>query len=206
MMMALLQKFWICFTLFCCTIAVVVLPVNNVNGFSVVFMARKGRGNLKQKINDDGASSSASGGALQKMSSLNRGKGQEITGVTLPSEGKIRGWEFGQGLRMACANVNGNFYAIQGQCPRCGFDLYKGDLIVNDAAFQDLPRLACPTCSTTYGLKSGKVGPSLTRKGLAGFVGGLAKTATVNDSNKNAKTFMITRDEDGRVYCRDKSG
>jgi nitrite reductase/ring-hydroxylating ferredoxin subunit len=180
----------------CCSCTI--FPV--VKGFNVVFMARKGRGNLKQKLNDDLRS------APQKTSSLNRGKGQEITGVTLPSEGSIRGWEFGQGVRMACANVNGNFYAIQGQCPRCGFDLYKGDLIVNDAAFQDLPRLACPTCSTTYGLKSGKVGPPLTRKGLAGFVGNLAKTATVSDSNKNAKAFMITRDEDGRVYCRDKSG
>ena len=45
--------------------------------------------------------------------SLNRGRGQEITGVTLPAEGRLKGWEFGQGVRMACANVNGQFFALQ---------------------------------------------------------------------------------------------
>ncbi len=138
-----------------------------------------------------------------KIASLNQGRGQEITGVTLPAEGNVKGWEFGKGQSITCANVEGNFYAIQGDCPRCAFDLYKGDLI-NDEAFGDLPRIACPTCATTFSLKSGAHGPALKRTGLAGFVGGLAKTATVNDAMKDAKAFVITRDEDGRVFMKER--
>ena len=67
--------------------------------------------------------------------------------------GKIKGWEFGEKQRLACANVDGSFYVVQGECPRCAFDLFKGD-IVTDPAFEDkpgdLPRIACPTCSTTF--------------------------------------------------------
>ena len=51
--------------------------------------------------------------APRSSKSLNRGRGQEITGVTLPAEGRLKGWEFGQGVRMACANVNGQFFALQ---------------------------------------------------------------------------------------------
>jgi nitrite reductase/ring-hydroxylating ferredoxin subunit len=135
--------------------------------------------------------------------SLNKGRGQEITGVTLPAAGEIKGWEFGDGVRMACANVNGRYYAVQGDCPRCGFDLWKGDLIRDDPDFDDLPRVACPTCSTTYSLRTGKRGPPLKRTGLQAFVGGLAKSATMNDAMKDAKVFQITRDDDnGKVYCR----
>ena len=94
-------------------------------------------------------------------------------------------------------------FTLSGDCPRCAFDLYRGDLIANDPGFEDLPRVACPTCSTTYSMVSGKHGPPIKRSGLAGFVGGLAKTATTNDAGKNAEAFQITIDEDdGRVYCR----
>ena len=105
---------------------------------------------------------------------------------------------------MVCANVEGKLYALEGQCPRCGFDLYRGDLISNDPAWDDLPRIACPTCSTTYGMRSGRKGPPMKRKGLAGFVGNLAKTATVDASSSDAKAYIITRDDDGRVYCRER--
>jgi len=122
----------------------------------------------------------------------------------LETEGNVKGWEFGAGQRIACANVDGNLYAIQGDCPRCAFDLYKGD-IVTDEAFGDLPRLACPTCATTFSLKTGKHGPALKRSGLAGFVGGLAKTATINEASADAKAFVITRDqESGRVYMKER--
>lgn len=110
---------------------------------------------------------------------------------------------------MACCNVNGRYFAIQGECPRCAFDLWKGDLIADDdAAWEDLdlPRVSCPTCSTTYSMRTGKYGPPLKRKGLQAFVSGLAKSATVNDAAKDAKAFVITvdSDEEGdtRVYCR----
>jgi nitrite reductase/ring-hydroxylating ferredoxin subunit len=103
---------------------------------------------------------------------------------------------------VACCNVNGRYYAVQGQCPRCAFDLWKGDLIADDPAFEDLPRVACPTCATTYSMRTGKYGPPLKRTGLQAFVSGLTKSATVNDAMKDAKAFLITVDEDGRVYCR----
>jgi hypothetical protein len=82
---------------------------------------------------------------------------------------------------------------------RCAFDLWKGDLLVDDPGWDDLPRIACPTCATTYGMVTGKKGPPLKRTGLAGFVGNLAKTATVDASSKDAKAYIITRDDDGRT-------
>lgn len=76
---------------------------------------------------------------------------------------------------------------------------------MDDPGFEDLPRIACPTCATTYGLRSGQPGPRIKRKGLQAFVGNLAKTATETDAGKNAKVFAITRDEDtARVFCREK--
>lgn len=82
--------------------------------------------------------------------------------------------------------------------------MWKGDLISNDPGWDDLPRVACPTCSTTFSLISGKYGPPIKRTGLAGFVGNLAKTATAGEKVNNAEAFQITMDEDGRVYCRKK--
>ena len=105
---------------------------------------------------------------------------------------------------MACANVDGEFYAVQGECPRCAFDLFKGD-IITDEGFTDLPRIACPTCATTFSLKTGVHGPPVKRKGLAGFVGNLAKTATINDASVNAAAFAITiDDESGRVFMKER--
>lgn len=45
-------------------------------------------------------------------------------------------------------------------------------------------------------------GPQIKRSGLAGFVGNLAKTATVDDSQATAKVFMITKEEE-RVFLRE---
>ena len=138
------------------------------------------------------------------MNSLNNGLGQEITGVTLPAEGTIKGWEFGNQVRMACANVDGKLYALQGNCPRCAFDLFKGDLLTDNEVWEDVPRVACPTCATTFSFRNGKKGPPLKRTGLSGWVSGLAKTATQMDEYKDAKAFIITRDEDGRVYAKER--
>mmetsp|Transcript_32080 Transcript_32080/g.96141 ORF Transcript_32080/g.96141 Transcript_32080/m.96141 type:complete len:196 (-) Transcript_32080:202-789(-) len=175
---------------------------SRTDAFSLVMMgSRRGKGNLKRSLDP-----STMGDKSRPMSvkSLNQGRGQEITGVTLPAEGKIKGWEFGENQVMACANVDGKFYAIEGTCPRCGFDLYKGTVVTDEAFGPDLPRVACPTCSTTFSLRTGKHGPALKRTGLAGFVGGLAKTATSNDASKDAKAFGITRDEEtGQVFCKE---
>ena len=114
----------------------------------------------------------------------------------------MKGWEFGDGVRLVCCKVGSRYYAIQGECPRCAFDLWKGDLISNDEAWEDLPRVACPTCSTTYSMRTGKYGPPLKRSGLQAFVSGLAKTATDKDAYKSAKPFTITVDENDRIFCR----
>jgi nitrite reductase/ring-hydroxylating ferredoxin subunit len=108
---------------------------------------------------------------------------------------------------LVCGNVNGTYYALQGECPRCGFDLYRGDLLSDerdiDAGWEDLPRVACPTCATTYSMKTGIHGPPIQRTGLQGFVTGLAKQSTSTSANKNAKVYTITVDDtDGTIYCR----
>lgn len=169
-------------------------------------MGRRGKGDLKRALSGKDGQSTKRGKNQDPTAALNDGKGQEITGVTLPSEGMIKGWEFGDRKVMACANVGGELYAVQGDCPRCAFDLWKGDLIVDDeSGFEDLPRVACPTCSTTFSMNSGFYGPPLKRKGLAGFVSGLTKTATANQM-KNADAFTITVDSDtGRVYSKKKT-
>jgi nitrite reductase/ring-hydroxylating ferredoxin subunit len=174
--------------------------LNSVQSFTLTMMgSRRGKGGMKIT---DGPSSK--GKIKNQTNALNNGRGQEITGVTMPALGNMKGWEFGEGKSIACANVDGNYYAVQGNCPRCGFDLYKGD-IITDEAFDDLPRIACPTCATTFGLKTGYSGPALKRTGLAGFVTGLAKSATMQDAYENAKAFVITRDDESqKVYMRER--
>ena len=159
---------------------------------SLTVLNGKRKGGLKKSLEGD-------------PKSLNQGRGQEITGVTLPAEGKIKGWEFGNNMRIAAAQVEGNFYAVQGECPRCAFDLWKGTLVTDEAFGPDLPRVACPTCATTFSLKTGTHGPALKRTGLSGFVGKLAKTATVNDASRDAQAYIITRDsETGQVFCKER--
>lgn len=176
----------------CSFILTAIVLVYHAEAFSIILMGgRRGKGGLKKNLDGD------------SNASKNTAKGQEITGVTLPAEGTIKGWQFGEGVRLACANVDGSYYALQGECPRCGFDLWKGDIIADDPGFDNLPIVACPTCSTTFSWKSGKHGPPLKRTGLQAFVGNLAKTATSNEAFKDAKAFRITVDGDGKVYCRD---
>ena len=163
-----------------------------VSSFHLVLMAPKGPKRRSKSLADE----------LDRE--LNSSFGQEITGVTLPAPRQVKGWAFGESKTMVCANVDGKFYALQGDCPRCAFDLWKGDLIADDPGWDDLPRLACPTCSTTFSLRTGRPGPPLKRNGLQAFVTKLAQTSTGTDAKKNAKAFIITREEDGKVYCRER--
>jgi hypothetical protein len=87
--------------------------------------------------------------------------------------------------------------------------LFKGE-IVTDPAFgdnpDDLPRIACPTCATTFSLRNGQHGPAIKRSGLAGFVGNLAKSATISDASADAKAFRLTIErESGRVFLLEKN-
>jgi nitrite reductase/ring-hydroxylating ferredoxin subunit len=167
--------------------------------------SRRGKGALKKSLDPKSSGDKfTSPKSSNPMNALNNGLGQEITGVTLPAEGTIKGWEFGNQVRMACANVDGKLYALQGDCPRCAFDLFQGDLLTDDEVWEEVPRVACPTCATTFSFRNGKKGPPLKRAGLSGWVSGLAKTATQMDEYKDAKAFIITRDEDGRVYAKER--
>ena len=169
--------------------------------FSLVMMGTKrGKSNLKKILNEESTTTTSN-----SNKSMNNGRGQEITGVTLPEPGKAKGWEFGNNVKMVCANVGieNQYYALQGNCPRCGFDLWKGTLLVNDPAWEGTqPCIACPTCSTTFSLKTGKYGPVYKRSGLQGFVNNLAKSAT---TGADAKAYLITKDTDtGKIYCRER--
>lgn len=180
------------------------ISIHVVNSFTLVMMGTKRRGgknpsDLKRILNDQDDTSNKS---------INRGKGQVVTGVTLPDDGELKGWEFGNDTKIVCGNIGNNqYYAIQGNCPRCGFDLWKGSLLIDDSGWEsnELPRVACPTCSTTFHMKTGIAGSPLKRTGLSGFVSGLAQTATSQTSNQNAKAFMITvEDNDDKIYCRER--
>ena len=59
---------------------------DTVESFRMVMMARRGKGGLKQNLEDTG--STRSNKKRKGAGSLNQGKGQEITGVTLPANGK----------------------------------------------------------------------------------------------------------------------
>ena len=120
-------------------------------------------------------------------------------------KGKIRGWAFGEDRTLACANVNGNYLAVDGQCPRCGFDLYKGKVIDDAEVWGPEPIVACPTCSTTYSLVTGKYGAEYKNKGLAGFVNGWTQTATMDKAYKDVPAYIISTDEQtGQVFCRER--
>ena len=77
----------------------------------------------------------------------------------------IRGWAFGEDRTIACANVDGNYYAVDGTCPRCAFDLFKGKLLTDTEVWGPDPTVACPTCGSTYSMKTGKNGPDYKAKG-----------------------------------------
>ena len=163
--------------------------------------SRRGKaGNLKRSLDDTQGTKHAS-----DIKRINGGRGQEINGVTLPENMKIRGWAFGDDRTIAAANVDGKYYAVDGRCPRCSFDLFKGKLLVDKDVWGPEPRVACPTCSTTYSLISGKFGPEYKQTGLAGFVNTWAKTATINNASQDVAVFLITKDEQtGQVYCKEK--
>jgi nitrite reductase/ring-hydroxylating ferredoxin subunit len=129
----------------------------------------------------------------------------EPPSVIPTTEGKIRGWAFGGGRSVACANVDGKYLAVDGICPRCGFDLYRGKILDDAEVWGPEPHVACPTCAATYSLKTGFFGPEYKATGLAGFVNTWAKAATIGNAMKNVQAFIITKDDEtGKVYYREQ--
>ncbi|GMH94746.1 hypothetical protein TrST_g3360 [Triparma strigata] len=127
--------------------------------------------------------------------SANKGRGLEVTGVTLPTaDSPITGWIVGTDTKVAVANINDVYYGLQGACPRCGFDLFRGT-----ATTSPNPKISCPTCRTSYNAASGQ--PDGELKG--DFTSNLARLATTDKSKNAAKAFSITV-KDGRVFVRDR--
>ena len=82
-------------------------------------MAKRGKkGNLQRMLDDNDTAKTP-----KSSRSLNQGRGQEITGVTLPADGGVKGWEFGEDVRLAVANVEGKFYGLQGTSTMDGSDV-----------------------------------------------------------------------------------
>ena len=195
-----------------CISLIFLINCNNVAGFGLTHptksmsisptqlmmgMRRGKGGNLKRALDDTNGKND--------IKRINGGRGQEITGVTMPENMKIKGWAFGEEQTIAAANVDGKYYAVDGRCPRCGFDLYKGTLLVDKEVWGDDPCVACPTCSTTYSFRTGKFGPAYKQTGLAGFVNNWAKTATINNASQDVAAFIITKDEEtGQVFCKER--
>lgn len=163
--------------------------------------SRKG-GGIKKAL--DELENGPSNAVNRKVKSLNGGKGQEITGVSLPKEGEMKGWQFGEDKTITCTKFSGNYYALSGTCPRCAFDLFRGKNLVDDPGWPD-PSVACTTCYTTYNWMNGQAGATMKKKGFAGFVGGLAASATVGATGKNVDSFVITVDDDDRIFCKERA-
>lgn len=214
----LLQRLW-CYT------SIVFRMSRNPQGTAVVVVSAYGcsslvmmgsrrstkRSDLKKKIFEDeflpSSRTESNTNNNSNLKSLNQGKGQEILGVTLPSVDKeIKGWVVGENnQKVACANVNGRYYAVQGECPRCAFDLYRGKVV--DVGRSNDPHVGCPTCGATFSLKTGKRGPVVTTNDstgfLTGFVNKLAKSATIANASKDAKAYVITVDSQKKIYCKE---
>jgi len=181
------------------TLAAMMMIMTSTSAFTLVMMgAKRGKaGNLKRSLDD-------SNGKTSGVQGMNKGRGQEITGVTLPREQKIKGWAFGEDRTIASTQVDGKYYAVDGRCPRCGFDLFKGTLLNDEDVWGPDPCVACPTCAATYNMRTGKAGNEMKRTGLAGFVNGWAQTATLTNSAKDATAYVISVDDGGKVFCRER--
>jgi hypothetical protein len=63
-------------------LSTILVQFHEANGFSFLLMARRGQGNLKRSLE-------SVSDTTNRAASLNQGKGQEVTGVTLPDEVRI---------------------------------------------------------------------------------------------------------------------
>ena len=86
---------WLIALLAVVVMVLVVVPAPGAHGFHMIMMARRGKGNLQRSLESDGTSK---GSAAVR----NQGKGQEITGVTLPQV--VSDWLLA-GVCVCCSSV-----------------------------------------------------------------------------------------------------
>lgn len=118
----------------------------------------------------------------------------EVSGVTLPQKaGDIKAWEleFGGSLKkFACVRPRqSEIYLIDGTCSRCGFDLWKGEIILPEDGSP--PRLSCNVCRQVFELPTGDAKGIQLKDGFSGWVNGLARSATTTEKMKPIKSFPI---------------
>ena len=123
----------------------------------------------------------------------------KVPGITPPENGKLKGWslDVGEGSVQFCAaTLNERLFVLERDCSCCGWELDKGDLRGSAAAD---PAVACCLCGQTYNLVTGEPGGVVERKGVSGWVGGLARGAPT--TNKARTQFAVRADvKDGDVY------
>ncbi|GMI22025.1 hypothetical protein TeGR_g8490 [Tetraparma gracilis] len=133
------------------------------------------------------------------------GPGLKVSGVTLPTAAKpLAGWLLPAApfatpptptrkIAVALPPGSSSFFGLSASCPRCGFDLYKGELLSST--------LGCPTCKTRFSLADGE--PQ--GEGPGDFVSRLARTATMDRASKRAEVYAVTVDESGDVFVKERS-
>ena len=124
----------------------------------------------------------------------------KVPGITAPENGKLKGWSLEMGeagtVQFCAATLNERLFVLERDCGCCGWELDKGDLRGSAAAD---PVVACCLCGQTYNLVSGEPGGVVERKGVSGWVGGLARGAPT--TNKARTQFAVRADvKDGDVY------
>ena len=124
----------------------------------------------------------------------------KVPGITPPENGKLKGWSLDIGesgtVQFCAATLNERLFVLERDCGCCGWELDKGDLRGSAAAD---PAVACCLCGQTYNLVTGEPGGVVERKGVSGWVGGLARGAPT--TNKARTQFAVRADvKDGDVY------
>ena len=124
----------------------------------------------------------------------------KVPGITPPENGKLKGWSLDVGesgtVQFCAATLNERLFVLERDCSCCGWELDKGDLRGSAAAD---PAVACCLCGQTYNLVTGEPGGVVERKGVSGWVGGLARGAPT--TNKARTQFAVRADvKDGDVY------
>eukprot|EP00629_Pelagomonadales_sp_RCC1024_P012527 CAMPEP_0119288750 /NCGR_PEP_ID=MMETSP1329-20130426/37813_1 /TAXON_ID=114041 /ORGANISM="Genus nov. species nov., Strain RCC1024" /LENGTH=186 /DNA_ID=CAMNT_0007289533 /DNA_START=165 /DNA_END=728 /DNA_ORIENTATION=- len=150
---------------------------------------RRGQLSMKRKLLADGKKKKAKKVTLTK-----------VGGITAPTSGKMKGWDLDVGdgaAQLTAATVNGRLYVLERECSCCGWELDKGD--IRGSASGEEPAVACSLCGQAYGLATGEPSGVVQRKGVSGWVGGLARNAPT--TNKPRKHVSVRADlVDGDVY------